>query len=96
MMLICVDQANYAVPNIMTDVVLEDMQGLVILAKQWMTFGGLTNLGGMSVYDWDINLTKVSRSCPKGGRLIAKFFVDSGSPQAVVLTHDLTANITQA
>jgi len=95
LVLMCVNQQQFTVPASMTEVILEDMQGYIILAKQWMTYGGLTFMGGMSKYDFDFNLGKISRNCTKEGRLVGRMYNDSGSPQAVVLTQDLSCNLTQ-
>jgi len=96
LVLMCIEQQQTVIPAVVDDVILEKMQGQIILAKQWFTFGGLTTMTAASLYDFNFDLGKISRNCSKEGRLIAAVYVDSGSPNAVVLTHDLTCNITQA
>jgi len=96
LVLFCIMQQQLTPPTTISSAVLDDFQGNIILAKQWFTFSGATYTGGADFFDWDFDLGKVSRTCPKEGRIIANVYNDTGSVKNATVTHDFSYNITQA
>jgi len=94
--LFCIDQLGVATPTTMNVAILEQRQGQIILAQPFLVFSGATYNGVADTFKWQIPLGKISRTCPKDGRIEAKIYLDTSAVKDVQVQQLLSSNITQA
>jgi len=92
----CYPSENIPLETSLDRVKLDASQGNVVLAKQWMVVTKAAYEGDGRVFDWDIPLGKISRTCPKEGRIVCQVHNDTGSVKDILVTQTFSYNITQA
>ncbi len=95
----CVPTENFLVPDLLTSNDLEQSQGIIIACEKWAVLNGAANFAlnsPMFKSEHRFNLSKISRTCPKEGRLV--FFVSSDGSSAKVadINGVMTCNLTAA
>ena len=87
--LMCLPTAAEAVPIVDQASKLDDINEYVIAAEPWMILnpgaGTKDNAHTFSGYDFDIVITGTSRTCNRGGRIIAQVHNDGTSVNLVVV-----------
>jgi len=85
--LFCLPTAGQAVPNFFTELSLNDNQDFIIAVMPWMVFnqgaGTKENAHTASMFDFNFEI-KTSRTCSRGGRIIAQLTNDVTSTNLVV------------
>ncbi len=88
--LLCLPIAGQPVPNIFNELEANENQEFIIATQSWMVFnpgaGTKDNAHFASVFDWDFDIG-TSRTCSRGGRIIAQIHNDITSTNLVVVNH---------
>ncbi len=86
--LLCLPTTNQVIPTISDDATADDANEFVIATEPFMVIndsaGGDNNAEFGSVYDWDMQI-KTSRTCSRGGRIIAQVHNDATSTNGIVI-----------
>jgi len=85
--LMCIPNDKIAIPNLQTEADLNDSNSFIIACIPWETHvratAEQTNLGYGATFDWEI-APKTSRSCMRGGKIVAQVSNNSAAGDVIV------------